>query len=177
MQNTTCPDGSDMELIANSGNLYRVDHDLTITKLVSDIGISNSLCFSPDGKTLYYADSPRNMIWQYDYDTTTGTPTNQRNYVSYPAGVPDGSTADAEGYLWNARYDGSCIIRFDPEGKPNIQVNLPTSQITCCTFGGKNLDTLFITTRSNQLANEEHCGGLFVVKLPLTGNPDVRFGG
>ena len=117
-----------------------------------DVGISNTLAWSPDRRRFYFGDSLANTIWSYDYDRATGTIQNEAVFFAgFDRGLPDGSTVDAEGYLWNCRYDGGCIVRVSPDGKIDRVIEMPVKNITTCTFGGADLKTLFVTTASATL--------------------------
>jgi L-arabinonolactonase len=149
--------------------------------LVESIRVTNSLCFSPDGKKMYLADSPTRTIYKYDYED--GRISNKTEFHRCPVGVPDGSCVDSDGYLWNAIWrDGegpSFVVRLDPTtGKEVFRVNMPdnTSQVSCCCFGGPDLNVLFITTaRVNRHDTEPMAGGLYAIKLPFLGLPESRF--
>lgn len=154
--------------------------------IVENMEVTNSICWSLDGKTMYLADSPTNQIHSYDYDLEKGTIENKKllHTKSDPEmGVPDGSCVDAEGYLWNAVWRSGAgptmVQRIHPStGEVVFTVNMPdtTSQVTCCCFGGRHYDVLFITSASeNRDANvEPNAGGLYAVKLPFKGKPETR---
>lgn len=166
------------------GGLYRLDPDLSCHKIDGGITVSNGPCWSPDGKTFYFTDSWTGIIYGYDYDLATGEPRNKRLFVSTKdrEGVPDGSTVDSEGYLWNAQVFGGFIVRYSPEGKVDRVIEFPIKKVTSLMFGGKNLDVLFATTMGK--AGEKFSpaqpkgGGLFAVHgLGVTGIAEPRFGG
>ena len=154
------------------------DHAGTV---IDNIGCANSICFSPSGEKMYFADSAGTAIYVYDYDTRSGTPTNRRVLADIEGfGIPDGSCVDAESGLWNARFRGRCVIRFDPLGTPDFFVKLPVPNVTCCCIGGPNLDRLYITTAQmgmapDALENTQHAGGLFAVDIPFKGLPHGHF--
>ena len=182
MQNNVAPDQSEIGIVSRSGSLFRVDPQLGIERKVPDIGISNSCCFSPDGRKMYFCDTPQEVIWSFDHDPDTGELSNKRDFASDSRGHPDGATVDSDGCVWSARYDGSCVTRFSPAGKVDSYLEVPASKVTCCTFGGPELDTLYITTARQgltpgQLADEPHAGGLFAARTGVPGCPDVRFAG
>lgn len=160
--------------------VWRVDN-LGETILFGNVGCANSTCFSPDGTTMYFADSAGTQIHKFDYDTETGTPTNRRLFTDLKdAGIPDGSTVDAEGSLWNARFGGACVQKFLEDGTLDIKVELPVPNVTCCCIGGPNLDRLYITTARlgmspDDIENKPSAGGLFVVDLPVKGLPHGRY--
>lgn len=164
--------------------LYRVDRDLTVTRLFGDIACANSLCFSPDGRTMYFADTAARRIDAYDYDAEAGTPANRRRFCGFEdqPGRPDGSTVDAEGYLWNAQWNGHRVVRYAPDGRIDRIVRVPVLNPTCVAFGGRDLDTLYITTArfhapAETLAAEPAAGGLFAIQPGVSGLPDKPFAG
>ena len=137
-----------MEQGAN-GSLYRLDPDLSLHKLDEGIVVSNGPCWSPDGKILYFADSWSGEIWAYDYDLDTGNVASRRTFtkINTPGGgAADGSTVDAEGFLWNAQvYDGR-LVRYAPDGKVDRVIEMPVKKVTSVMFGGPDLDVLFVTS-------------------------------
>ena len=146
MQNNVAPDGSDIKIVSNTGSLYRVDEQLNVVEKETGFGISNSCCFAPDGKTLYSCDTLQEVIWAYDLDLDSGAISNRRDFAVFERGLPDGATVDEDGCVWSSRFDGACVVRFTPDGKVDAVIEMPTPKITCCTFGGDALDTLYITT-------------------------------
>lgn len=177
MRNNVNPDGSSREAGGQDGTLHRIDADANVTIHRRDIGISNTLGWSPDRRRFYFADSLANTIWSYDYDRAAGTIQNEAVFFAgFDRGLPDGSTVDAEGYLWNCRYDGGCIVRLSPEGKIDRVIEMPVSKITTCTFGGADLKTLFVTTASVDAApGERLAGGLFAIQCEVSGQEENRF--
>jgi L-arabinonolactonase len=154
--------------------------------VVDAIQVTNSICWSLNGKTIYLADSPTLQIHQYDYNIDNGTLSNKRHFHDKSTGFADGSCVDAQGYVWNATWrqgEGTGMVhRIDPtNGQIVFTVYLPdtTSEASCCCFGGPNLGILFITTAWEHLdpSTEMHAGGLYAVKLPagMSGLPEKRF--
>jgi len=164
------------------GHFYRVDADLRVEQLpLPPAAVANSIAFSPDGTTMYFADSPARTIWRVDYgaDGSLGEPSV---FAVLPEGegFPDGSAVDAEGGLWNARWRGHCVVRYDPEGRETARIALPVSQPTCPAFGGANLDRLFVTSargglKADSLRRYPHAGGVFAVPAGCRGLPESRF--
>jgi len=120
--------------------------------------------------------------WAFDFDIDTGTIDNQRNFAQFDRGYPDGSSVDAEGYLWNCRWQGSCVVRFAPDGSVDRVVEIDSPLVTSCAFGGANLDTLYVTTARYELTAQtlkQHprAGGLFSINPGVTGVADARFAG
>lgn len=167
--------------LAPTGALFRLSGDRLEQKR-SGIAIPNSLAWSPDGRTMYFADSPRRTIWAYDYDPGTGEATGERVFATPQPGFPDGSCVDADGCLWNAQYGGSRVVRYTPSGKVDRELRLPVQQVTCCCFGGERLDALYITTASQKLnperlAAQPLAGSVFAVNPGVKGLPESRFAG
>lgn len=154
--------------------------------IVDSIEVTNSICWNVDGSIMYLADSPSRQIHAYNYSIETGELFNKQEFHSKLAaevGVPDGSCVDAEGYVWNAVWkngvEPSCVQRIHPTtGQVTFTVHVPdtTSQVSCCCFGGTNLDLLFITTasESRDIEQEPHAGGLYAVRLPFRGRPESK---
>lgn len=166
------------------GVLYRLDPDRTCHRMADGILVSNSLCWSPDGKVMYFADSPRREIGAWDYDTATGTIANPRIFAHVPGetGTPDGSTVDAEGYLWNAQFGGGKVVRYAPDGTVEREIAMPVTRPTCCAFGGADLKTLYVTSgrvmaSAAELAAEPLAGALFAIACDTPGLPETPFAG
>ena len=177
MRNNVDPDGSSREAGGKDGILHRIDPDAGLSVHRRDIGISNTLVWSPDQRRFYFGDSLANTIWSYDYDRDTGAIQNEAVFFAgFGRGLPDGSTVDADGYLWNCRYDGGCIVRLSPDGEIDRVIEMPVRKITTCTFGGADLTTLFVTTASVDAApGERLAGGLFAIQCEVSGQKENRF--
>jgi sugar lactone lactonase YvrE len=177
MRNNVNSDGSAGEGGGKDGILHRLDPDQSVTVHRRDIGISNTLAWSPNRRRFYFADTLANTIWAYDYDAATGTLENEIPFFQdFARGLPDGSTVDAAGYLWNCRYDGGCIVRVAPDGSLDRVVEMPVKNITTGTFGGSDLSTLYVTTAAAQAApGERLAGGLFAIACEVRGQPESRF--
>ena len=130
------------------GKLYRFDPDGTVEVVAEGIGCSNGMGFSPDLATMYHTDAAAREIYAYDFDAQTSQLSNRRLFVKVGAelGVPDGMTVDAEGFIWSANWFGSCIMRFDPDGREERRVETPARQTSSVMFGGPDLDELYFTT-------------------------------
>ena len=166
---------------APEGVLYVLDARRALTAVRSGICIPNSLCWSPDGRTMYFADSLRYAIFAYDFDADSGDMTNERVFATTqnPA-FADGSAIDADGCLWNAEFNGWRVVRYAPDGRIDRVIELPTHRPTCCAFGGPNLDILYITTASQQMTAEElaqqpFAGSLLAVNAGVRGLVEPRF--
>ena len=138
----------DLAIRRASGSFYRVSADRTVLRLFDGITVPNSTAFSPDDRTLYFADTPRHVIWAFDFNLHAGMIGERRVFADLTGrqGHPDGSCVDAEGFLWNAEYGGRRLTRYAPDGQVDRTVELPVTHATCCCFGGDNLDTLYVTT-------------------------------
>lgn len=162
-------------------SVWRLDPDLSVHKLFGEVGCANGTCFSPDGSKMWFADSTRRTIDVFDYDDELGEPHNRRVVVD-TKGIPDGSCVDSEGYVWNAVWEGHRVERYSPEGVLDLVVEIPVKKPTCCTFGGKGLETLFITSSRlgespADLIREPMAGGLFAVRPGVVGIADQPFAG
>lgn len=184
MGNNIADDNSYIPPVGGSaGSLYRVGADMVPVWMDGPIGIPNSTCWSPDGRTMYFADTLLGAIYAYDFDLELGAISNRRVFAAPEGqGYPDGSCVDAQGFLWNARWEGGCVIRFAPDGSIDRIVEVPVSRVTCCAFGGEDLSTLFITTSRLHLSEDElrrqpQAGGLFAVRPGVAGQPPNLFAG
>jgi len=133
---------------------------------------------------MYFTDSTPGIIYAYDFDLAAGSIANRRKFVDRSGleGVPDGLTVDAEGFVWSAVWGGHCIERYDPEGKLEQRIDLPVSWPTSLTFGGKNLDVLYITSALYEIPKEERHrysldGSLFCIKGLAKGIQEPMFMG
>ncbi len=158
------------------GRLYRLDTDGSITRILDGIGISNGMGFTLDRKRMYYTDSRARTIYLFDYDEKTGHLSNQRVFLQTPEGqgIPDGMTVDAEGYVWSARWDGSALYRFTPDGVEERRVQFPAKKVSSVIFGGEDLTDMYVTTAGGQnKAQEGHgAGALFRLNLGIKGLPE-----
>jgi sugar lactone lactonase YvrE len=174
----------DKMLSGPNGRLWQISAERG-TQLIqdSDIYLPNSICWSPDSSTFYLGDSHTNRIFAYDYNLETGQVSNRRLFAETKdlPGDVDGSSVDAEGYLWNARYDGGCLIRFSPDGKVDQIVELGVLKPTHVTFGGPNLKTMYVTTArfrlpADRLAAAPASGGVLAMEVDVAGLPEPLYG-
>ena len=180
MQNNLDEEGQDIPITKNSGSLYRLNTDLTLDKIESNLGIPNTFIWNPDNTKFYFTDSMEGIIYSYDFNEKSGEITNKTNFATFNRGVPDGSTMDNEGFVWNCRWGGSCVVRFDPLGRVDRVLEVPIANVTNCVFGGKDLKTLFITTARQGLSKEyvkknPYAGSLFAIDLSIKGIEDNNF--
>ena len=169
-----------------TGSFYRYSSSHGLRRLdVDGVTISNSICFSLDGRTMYFCDSPRRRILQCDYDAASAGTGNVREFVRYgpDQGMPDGSVIDADGYLWNAVWRAGKVRRFAPDGTLDREIALPPKNLTCVCFGGSSGDELYVTSSRQEMTEEElartpTAGSVYRV-LPgdARGAPDALFRG
>ncbi|HEY8595720.1 MAG TPA: SMP-30/gluconolactonase/LRE family protein [Devosiaceae bacterium] len=152
-------------------------------RVVRDISISNSICFSPDGRTAYFADTPTGLIVKCAIDPDTGLPVSSWELFAdtrNEPGKPDGSVVDSEGCLWSARWGGFSVIRYTPQGSIDRVIEVPSRNVTCPSFGGADLRTLFLTTarsglNTEQLNSDPHAGGIYVMEPGVAGQAEPNF--
>ncbi len=171
------------------GKLISVDLSGKAVILDEGFELSNGLGFSPDGRTLYFADSVAHKIYAYDYDVAGGTATGRRVFVDVgiEEGVPDGLVVDAEGFVWCAIWYGSSVMRYDPDGKLERRIPVPAKQTSCVAFGGPDLTDMFITSaaRSEPMpcmppgydaVNGNFGGQLYHINLGIRGQVQTKAG-
>jgi L-arabinonolactonase len=147
------------------------------------VGIANSICFSPDGATLYFTDTAVGRIMQCRYDSSSAQVDDIRLFavVNEPGASPDGSIVDSDGCLWNAQWGAGRVRRFSPRGEPLETITLDAPNASCPALGGPDLHDLMITSARIEMSDEQlamapAAGGLFHVHLPtVTGLPDALF--
>jgi sugar lactone lactonase YvrE len=166
---------------APEGTLYCLGQDATLAPTLSGIRIPNSLAWSPDGRTMYFADSLVRTIYAFAFDSETGTISDRRDFAKTTApAIPDGATVDREGCLWCAEYDGWRVTRFRPDGQIDRIIELPVQRPTSCAFGGPDLDVLYVTTATQrltpeELANQPLAGALLALRPRVCGIPEPRY--
>lgn len=175
-----------MELNAkeNAAALYRIHTNGIAYKMLDSVTISNGICWSLDHRSMYYIDTPKGNIRSFDYDKATGKIRNEKVIVTIPEGMghPDGMTIDAEGMLWVAMWGGSCVARWNPnDGSLLSTIEVPALNVTSCAFGGPDLQTLYITTASIGMNEEQQAqyplaGGVFVA-TPGVGGVECAYWG
>jgi sugar lactone lactonase YvrE len=163
------------------GRLYRFDTVQGLIEVAQGLSIPNSLAFSPDGRQMVLADSLRFAIEVAPYDPRRGLPGRFEVLAATPSpAFPDGSAIDAEGFLWNAEFHGSRVVRYAPDGHVDRVLAMPTRRPTCCAFGGADLRTLYVTTTSQQMTEaqiqaEPLAGALLALPVDVPGLPEPRF--
>ncbi|MFT2111372.1 SMP-30/gluconolactonase/LRE family protein [Marinomonas sp. 2405UD68-3] len=143
---------------------------------------SNGLAFSPDGKTMYYSDTPNHIVYTFDYDMESGQVSNKKVFIEFPRGLgrPDGAAVDTDGNYWSALYAGQRVVKISPEGKILEEYPVPAIYPTMVAFGGPEMKTLFVTTCRSAHTEEElitypNAGGIFAIETSSTGLIESRF--
>jgi sugar lactone lactonase YvrE len=170
--------------VAPTGALYRLDPDGTCHRMVDGFVCPNALCWSPDGRTMYHADTPQRVVWAWDSDPDRGEIANRRVFarISPDDGAPDGATVDAEGFVWLAHWGGWQLTRHDPTGRTERVIRLPVQCPTCPAFGGPDLDVLYVTSATvglspAELAAQPCAGGILALDPGVRGLAEARFPG
>lgn len=163
-------------------HLYRYD-GVTIEPVI-EIDMANGLAFSPDGRTMYRAETPARIVYVYDFNTATGIPSRQRVFAEWARGfgAPDGATIDTQGGYWIALPAGEAgggIGRFTPDGKLDFRIPMPLPTPSMCNFGGPDMKTLYVTTAQfKQLAGRpgyELAGNFYAIRTEFQGIPEPKF--
>jgi sugar lactone lactonase YvrE len=171
----------DMAAARAEGKLYRYTAGEGISApVVSALIVQNGLSWSPDGRTMYLSDShpSRQLIWAFDYDTSSGVPSRQRVFVDMNAhpGRPDGAAIDSDGCYWICANDAGCLLRFTPEGKLDRRIDVPMAKLSMCAFGGPGLDTMLVTSiAAGQAEGDAWAGAVIALRPGVTGMPESPF--
>jgi sugar lactone lactonase YvrE len=167
----------------DSGALYTFSTEGGVRRLLKHVRISNGLAWSPDGKILYFVDTPTREVAAFDYDLDTGQITNARVIVRFHKsfGWPDGMTSDTDGNLWIAMWGGARVSQLKPDGTLLAQFGVAAKNVTSCVFGGSGMNELFITTAlvgmdAAGMRKFPQAGGVFHMTTNVTGMPTYEFG-
>lgn len=166
-----------------SGSFYSMERDGSVKKWFDGVGISNGLVWNDAETRMYYIDTTANAMFAFDFNAEKGEISNRQEVIHFdPAeGLPDGMCIDTEDMVWIAHFGGSRVTRHNPETGVLLEtIYLPAANVTCCCFGGKDNDELYITTARTgrtraELKNEAFAGGLFRVKTGLKGGKLYKF--
>lgn len=168
----------------SSGALYCIDPYFTLTQVLDGIMISNGLAWSPDGRTLYHADTPTRTVSAYAFDAATGAVSGKHTFAHFDGETerPDGAAVDSEGCYWIAFYRGGKVVRLSPRGERLAEYAVPAMCPTMCAFGGLDLRTLYVTTarqmrEPDELARLPQSGGIFAMRVDTPGLPEPKFAG
>ncbi len=165
------------------GSFYQYSRRHGLRRLdLEGAAIPNSICFSHDGGTMYFCDSPLRRIMQCDYDSENAAVSRVRVFADVPSGPgsPDGSVIDSEGCLWNAEWGSALVRRYTPDGTPIETIALAAKNPSCVVFGGSKLDEVFITTARQDMSAEEieatpQAGGVYAARAGVPGLLDPPF--
>lgn len=166
---------------AASGCLYSIDSKGGIRCHLTGVRISNGLCMSPDGRQLYFADSPTRTIRVFELNEPEGTLGVSRIFAQTPQGAaPDGAAIDADGCLWSAHWGAGCVVRYTPDGRIDRTLAMAASRPTCVCFGGPDLDVLCVTTARDGLSEaallgEQNAGDVFLYRVGVRGLPEPEY--
>ncbi len=150
------------------GSLYRIGSDLVVKKILPNAIVSNGLAWTKAADRMFYIDTRHFKMWSFDYDNTTGEISNRKVFKAFESDLPDGMTIDENDNLWVAFYLGGKVVCFDSKtGEKLAQIDVPAQCTTCCTFGGEDLDTLYITSGAKE--GDTNGGALFAVKPGVKG--------
>jgi sugar lactone lactonase YvrE len=179
MQNNIDADGYPLAMTRSTGAYYRMWETGRVEALTArDYGICNTMAWADDGRFVC-ADTLSNSLYAFDYEHF-GISSRRSFAPPFERGLPDGSALDAEGYLWNCRVGGGCIVRFAADGAVDRVIELPCSAPTSCAFGGPDLRTLYLTSARFGLPDERRTrpdeGALFAIDAGVTGRPEYLFG-
>jgi len=160
--------------------MYRLDPDGSVHRIMTELTVSNGLCWSPDGQIAYYVDTATQAIDALGFDPGSGSFTDRRTVVRIDPedGSPDGLTVDAAGRIWVALWDGHGVRCYEPDGQQIEQISVPVARVTSCAFGGPDLGDLYITTSRFGLTHPEPvAGSLFHCRPGVRGTPAATFAG
>ena len=174
------PDGSvfcgTMPTSSHGATLYRLNTDGSIIPVVMDLGISNGLGFNSNLTCMYHTDSTERTIYRYQFNSKTSELSCREKFITTPndGSIPDGMTVDSEDHLWSARWDGSAIYRYTPEGNQIAKIDFATKKVSCPTFGGTNYSEMYVTTAggNDPDSNGKNAGALFKLDVGIKGKPE-----
>jgi len=155
-----------------TGAVFRTSPQFETERMLTGIHIPNTVSVSPDGKTLYMADSKLQTLFAHDLRDLTKI--RRFAHTAGQAATPDGSAVDAHGYLWNAQWGGWRVVRYAPDGRIDMTIAMPVEQPSSCAFGGEDMTTLFVTSAWDELspqarAGQPVAGGLFAIETGVKG--------
>lgn len=171
------------DMSIGAGALYRIDDTLAVVKVLAGVSVSNGIAWDDEEKLMFYVDSGLGRVDVFDYEPESGLVSNRRPLIPIPPyALPDGLALDDEGLLWVALWDGSAVHRYNRQGDLDTVVELPTPQVTSCSFGGPRLDELFVTSAWAGMDDEQRrhqplAGAVFRVDLGVSGPRPYDFVG
>lgn len=175
MQNNVDAGGEPLPIDRALGSLLSLDAVGTTRKWRTQLHIGNTLAWSPDSRCMYTADTLADEIHRYDWNSDGSLGNETLWFKGNGPGLPDGSAMDSEGYLWNCRHGGGCILRIDPSGVVERVIAMPVKNPTTCIFGGMDDTTLYVTSAALEDPDHPFAGGLFSIETNMRGLPPNRF--
>jgi sugar lactone lactonase YvrE len=173
-----------LDFAAGAGALYRYSPGGILERVLADVTLSNGLGWAPDGRRMYYIDSPTYRVDLFDFDVATGALSGRRPFVSIDRadGTPDGLAVDHDGGVWVALYGGGAVRRYDAGGTLDRELAVPADNVTACCFGGDEGRSLYVTTATQELTEEQRrrqplAGSVFVADAGVTGPAAQPFAG
>jgi sugar lactone lactonase YvrE len=182
MPNNISADGAPLSITESTGQILMVGGSSART-FDAQLGCPNAICWSPDGETLYIADSCDGWLYAYHFDLKAERVSDRRPFCRLTGlGIPDGAAVDQDGFIWNARWGAGAVARISPQGRLDKLVHLPASQPTACCFGGNDLRTLFVTSArfgltAAQRVAQPFAGGVFSIAVDVAGLEMAKFAG
>jgi D-xylonolactonase len=168
--------GGTMGTPQRKGKQYRLDTDGSLHVVIDEVGTPNGMGFTRDRKQMYFTDTRDHTIYKFDYDEHTGAISNRRVFVETEPGQggPDGMTVDADGFIWSARWDGSCLVRYDPDGKEERRIAFPAKKVSSVAFGGADYTDMYVTTAGGHIkeTDGQGAGALYRLNLGIQGLPE-----
>lgn len=165
-----------MATLERPGHLYRLDTDGSLHLILEGLTVPNGMGFSPDHQYFYFTDSDSRSIYRFTYAVETGNLSDRQTLIVTPAeeGVPDGLTVDTEGYIWSARWNGSHLFRYTPDGKEVLRIPFPALKVSSVTFGGSDYSTIYVTTAGgyDRAIEGSGAGAVFSLQLGIRGVPE-----
>ncbi|HEY4358564.1 MAG TPA: SMP-30/gluconolactonase/LRE family protein [Acidobacteriaceae bacterium] len=170
MENNVTEEGTTRPVTEHVGAFFSLRADGILSKWHEGIGIPNTIAWSPSGNSMVTGDTLKNELVHFQYALRTQRISHRGIFnAGFERGLPDGSAMDAEGYLWNCRYGGSCIVRFDVEGEVDRVIETPVKNPTTCAFGDEDLRTLYFTSARDGAGSGPEDGGLFRMRTETPG--------
>lgn len=167
--------------VVGGAQLFRLDREGRCERMIDGLTVTNALAWSPDGRTMYYADSHPREIYACEFDEDAGLIGRRRLFAKWADdwGQPDGATVDVDGCLWIAAIHGGAVLRCTPDGRVDRRIPMPALQPTSCTFGGAGMATLFVTSARRDhddamLARTPLAGDVFALNVGVAGLPEPR---
>jgi sugar lactone lactonase YvrE len=152
------------------------------------VKVSNGMAFTLDNRNVFQSDTPNHVIYQFDFDVSTGTIGKRHEFARKPdnrteasySGRPDGAAIDSAGNYWSAQYEGRCVLRYSTNGAITGVIHVPARRVTMVAFGGRDLRTMYITTAREgatpeELAADIHAGGIFACDMEIAGWPEPLY--